>query len=235
MAYKIELEQFQGPLDLLLKLIQDQKLDISQVALARVTDQYLSYLDNCSDIGASELADFLVVATKLLVIKSKILLPEVADEEDDSAEDLEQQIKIYKEYLDASKKVEKIIAKENFLYVRDKIGLQLKPTFSPPKNISTGIIKDCFADILHRIDYVVNLPEQVMERVITLKEKISDIRENLKSLSQMNFKNVLSDVKSKADVVVCFMAVLELVKSEEVAVIQKGVLDEIIIQRTESR
>ena len=79
MSYKIELEQFQGPLDLLLQLIEGQKLDISQVSLAEVTDQYLAYLDGVHDISATELADFLLVATKLLVIKSKLLLPQLAD------------------------------------------------------------------------------------------------------------------------------------------------------------
>ena len=79
--YEIKTEQFQGPLDLLLSLIESQKLDISQIALAQVTDQYLTYLDQSQDIGATELADFLVVATKLLIIKSRILLPQTADED----------------------------------------------------------------------------------------------------------------------------------------------------------
>ena len=74
---EIKLEKFQGPLDLLLRLIEGQELDISQVSLAQVTDQYLNYLDSAKNISATELADFLVIATKLLVIKSKILLPQL--------------------------------------------------------------------------------------------------------------------------------------------------------------
>jgi len=86
--YQIKLEQFNGPLDLLLCLIEDEKLDISQVSLAKVTDQYLSYIERSENISATELADFLVIATKLLVIKSKTLLPDLVDGEEDSAEQL---------------------------------------------------------------------------------------------------------------------------------------------------
>ena len=96
--YEIKTEQFQGPLDLLLSLIESQKLDISQIALAQVTDQYLTYLDQAQDIGATELADFLVVAAKLMYMKSKLLLPSLVDEELEEGPDLETQLREYQKF-----------------------------------------------------------------------------------------------------------------------------------------
>jgi segregation and condensation protein A len=81
--YKIKIEQFEGPLDLLLQLIEEQKLDITQMALSTVTEQYIAILDQNVSIPPEELADFLVVAAKLLLIKSKALLPYLSAEEED--------------------------------------------------------------------------------------------------------------------------------------------------------
>ncbi|MFA5029641.1 MAG: segregation/condensation protein A [Patescibacteria group bacterium] len=227
--YQIELEQFSGPLDLLLGLIEDQKLDISQVALAEVTDQYLYYLDN-NDISALELADFLVVATKLLVIKSKTLLPEVADDEEDSAEQLEAQLKIYKDYLAASKNIEAILSRQRFSFFREKIAESPEPTFSPPARLKLADLTTVFNEILNRISYVVNLPQKVLERTVTLREMVANIKNSLARIKKINFQEILTKVSSRAEAVICFIALLELIKNGEVAVKQKGVFDEIIIE-----
>src|SRR3989338_2288737 len=99
--HAIKLEQFEGPLELLLQLIQDQKLDITQVSLANVADQYLEYIHAQPKWDPDELADFLVVAAKLLLIKSKVLLPnlDLGDDEGDALA-LEQQLKMLNQYLD---------------------------------------------------------------------------------------------------------------------------------------
>jgi segregation and condensation protein A len=232
MEYKLELEQFQGPLDLLLSLIEQKEMDISQVAIADVTDGYLSYLDKAKDISATELADFLVVATKLLVIKSKTLIPQLADDEDDSAEQLEAQLKMYKDYLDASVYIEKLLSKDSILFSRDKIAYQFEPTFSPPKELKASDLEEIYNEILKRIDYVVNLPQRVMKKTITLKEKVTGIREAIKKVKKMNFRDVLSGASDRTEVVVSFMALLELIKSGEIAVNQKGVFDDIYVEKS---
>ena len=105
--HPIKLEQFEGPLELLLELIQDQKLDITQVSLAAVADQYLEYIHAQPKWDPDELADFLVVAAKLLLIKSKVLLPNLdLGEEGEDALALERQLKLLKQYLEASQKVD---------------------------------------------------------------------------------------------------------------------------------
>lgn len=229
--YHAQLEQYQGPLDLLLQLIEDQKLDISQIALAKVTDQYLAYLDQAENTTSLELADFLVIATKLLVIKSKTLLPQLADDEDDSAEQLEAQLKLYRDYLEACRKIEGILKEKNICFSREKMAVAWEPVFSPPPSLTTGSLQQIFSDLVARLDYVVNLPKQVMARVVTLKEKVADLRGLLTKVGNINFRDMLTDVKTKSEAVVCFMALLELIKSNEIAVNQRGVLDDIVISR----
>ena len=229
--YQAKLEQFQGPLDLLLQLIEGQKLDISQVALAQVTDQYLGYLDKLQNIAAEDLADFLVIATKLLVIKSKLLLPQIADEEEDSAEQLEAQLRLYRDYQQAAAQIEKIISGNNFSFSRERISQVLKPTFSPPQSITADLLQEIFSEVVRRVDYVVNLPQKVMEKVVSLTEMVSGIRERLQMMQKFSFHHLLEKASSRGDVVICFMALLELIKSGEVAVNQKGVFDEIEVER----
>ena len=166
-----ELEKFSGPLDLLLQLIEQEKLDISQIALAKVTDQYLAYLDDSSDLPATELADFLVVATKLLVIKSKILLPKMADEEEDSAEQLEAQLKMYKEYLEASKKVEALIGLRHYAFTRERLPIDFRPKFSPPPNLKLSDLGAMFEDIIKKIDsdfdiVILNPPRKGLDNMV---------------------------------------------------------------------
>src|SRR3989338_4425380 len=227
--YQIKINQFSGPLDLLLALIEEQKLDISQVSLAKVTDQYLTYLDSKIEISATELADFLVIATKLLVIKSKILIPQLADEEEDSAEQLEAQLKIYKDYLAASKNIERIIKGGHLLFSRERIAFNFEPAFSPPKTLRAEQLKALYEEILKRLDYIVNLPQKVMKQTVTLKEKVTNIRELIVKLKTVNFKDILAEAKSRTEVVVSFMALLELIKSGEIAVNQGNIFDDIYV------
>jgi len=229
--YQIVLDKFSGPLDLLLQLIEQEELDISQVSLAKVTDQYLAYLDANKDLPAGELADFLTVATKLLVIKSKLLLPQLADEEEDSAEQLEAQLKMYKEYLEASKKLEALLMENNYSFTRERLPVDFRPAFSPPPALVAGDLTAIFEEILKRIEYVTGLPRRIMEKVVSLQEMVSGIREALGRAQKMSFKEVIANAKSKHEVVISFMALLELIKSGEAAVNQKGIFDEIEVEK----
>lgn len=229
-----QLDKFSGPLDLLLQLIEQEELDISQVSLAKVTDQYLAYLDEQQNLPTDELADFLTIATKLLVIKSKILLPQLADEEEDSAEQLEAQLKMYKEYLEASKKIEQMIAGKNFLFTRERVAVDFRPVFSPPPELGATDLTNVFYEILKRVEYVTNLPQKIMERAVSLREMVDGIRSALTQASKLSFKKVIKTAKSKHEVVVCFMALLELIKSGEAAVSQVGVFDEIYVEKAQS-
>jgi segregation and condensation protein A len=234
MPYTIHLQQFQGPLDLLLQLIEEQKLDITQLSLAQVTDQYIEYLDQSPEIDPRELADFLVVAAKLLLIKSKELLPVLDWEQEEEASDLEKQLKIYKEYYEASKILHKIILKKNFTFVREKPPITIAPIFSPPKWLTKDVLAQTFQDVLKNLEPIVKLPQETIKRVISMKEKIRQIRELILEKAQINFGYLVKDSKSKVEIVVSFLALLELVKQKIVVVEQEGMFGEISIMKHET-
>ena len=148
--YKIKVEHFEGPLDLLLQLIEDQKLEITKVALAEVTEQYIQVLNQSAKnkITAEILADFLVVASRLLFIKSKALLPFLEWDDDEDGEELTKQLKIYKEYLDASKVINKMILRKRFAFSRQKILFEREVKFSPPLKLNQIKLGQTFTEII---------------------------------------------------------------------------------------
>lgn len=230
MPYKIKLEQFEGPLDLLLQLIEQQDLDITQVSLANVTGQYLNYLNQTPDISTDELADFLVVAAKLLLIKSKILLPELAIEEEEGY-DLEKQLKIYREYYEASKILHKMILKRRFSFPREKMAVHIEKIFNPPKTLTAEKMKQLFIGVLKEIEPWVSLPREVMVKTISIQQRIQGIREMIAEQATLTFKNILVTAKNKTEIIVTFLALLELVKQRTVVVVQESVFEDIVVRR----
>ena len=234
MGYAVNLEQFEGPLHLLLELIETEKLDVSEVSLAQVTDSYLQHLDDNDDIPPEELTDFLVVASKLLLIKSKLLLPFLFLHDDEDVDDLEKQLKIYKEYLDASKVVEDIIATRRFLYVHEKLP-HVEVGFAPPKRLETDQMAEMFREVIRRLEPFVHATSKAtIERTVSIHEKIRQIRAMFDRASKTSFREVLSTAQSKTEVIVSFLALLELVKQRSVSVTQSGQFDDITINKLDN-
>ncbi len=217
--YRIETELYQGPLDLLLELIERAELDITKLALAKVTDQYLSYMENLENENPNEVSSFLVIASKLLQIKSQALLPKQSlglpgdEDEEDLGEALAQQLILYKKFKDISK----------WLSEREHEGLRTYLRVAPPPKLNfqpkldlTGITLEDLVQVANEIfssnkpltnlDTVINLPK------VTIKEKISIILSHLQSFQKSTFQNLLSNKKSRVELVVTFLALLELVK-----------------------
>ena len=232
MVYKIRLEKFEGPLDLLLQLIEEEAMDITQVSLAHVTDQYLQYLNTTADISTEELADFLVVAAKLLLIKSRTLLPQLGIEEEEGT-DLERQLRMYREFYEASKVLNKMILKKHFLYPRDRMVIKIDRVFNPPKSITTEKLRDLFVGVLQELEPWVNIPREVMVKTISIRERITNIQQMISQKVNMSFRDLLKSSKNKTEVIVTFLAILELVKQRTVAVVQENVFDDIVIKKVE--
>ncbi|HOY56218.1 MAG TPA: segregation/condensation protein A [bacterium] len=231
MGYNVKLEKFEGPLDLLLQLIEQADLDITELSISTVAEQFMNYLSQVEEKNSEELADFLVVAAKLLLIKSKALLPNVDLESVDDGIDLAQQLKIYREYYEASQKMAAILATQQTMFFRDKIPLDLKIIFNPPKNITTQKLKEMFLAVLKEIEPIVRLPRRALLRAISIKEKIENIRTKILAGLSLRFKELVGDSKSKTEIIVTFLSVLELVKQKTVTVTQEEMFEEIIIEK----
>lgn len=208
--HPIKIEEFEGPLDLLLQLIEQQKLEITKISLAQVTEQYIEVLNQSASqhISASELADFLVVAARLLLIKSKALLPFLQWDEEDEGEELTGQLKIYKEYLDASKVVQGLIAKKRFSFSRSKLLVAEEIGFAPPPKLTKDKLHDVFEEVIKNLDPWLNLPTEVVKKSINIQEKIAQIRQRIFREATTKFSDILKEAKDKTEVIVSFLAIL---------------------------
>lgn len=216
---EVKVEKFSGPLDLLLQLIEQDQLDISQVSLAKVTEQYISTLQAMDELPVDELADFLVVAAKLLLIKSRLLVPGEVVDDDDTGLDLERQLKMYREFVEAAKGMAKLWNRHHAVFPREGSAL-IEPIFHPPEHLTTGDLRDLMYSVLKELEPITRLPQTVLVRTINIRQKISQIRDRLLTEPKTSFHQLLQAAGTKTEVIVTFLAVLELVKLRSVSVSQ---------------
>jgi len=228
--YKVQLEEWKGPLDLLLQLIEQQEMDITEVSLSEVARQFIEYM-NMKPIKVEETADFLVVAAKLLYIKSKALLPALELDEDDGI-DLAKQLKMYKEYIEASKKIQKVLRNKKMCFSKNKYpdGI-LTQGFFPPKNSNTNKIEKIYRQVLGRIKPIVILPKKIIEKTIKLSEKIQSIKDLIMKEACTSFEKLICDSKTKTEKIISFLAILELTKQKIVNVEQGELFKDIKINK----
>ncbi|EKD49906.1 MAG: Chromosome segregation and condensation protein [uncultured bacterium] len=231
--YKVQLEKFTGPLDLLLKLIENEELDITQVSLARVADQYLEYMRQIKNLAVQDMTEFLEIAARLILIKSKALLPqlELTDEEELSAEDLALRLKEYKKFREAGKKLRDLLDEKRYCFDR-QIYFKEERVFASPPKISVGIIRGAFAKVLGEVPVLENFGEEVMTEVVSLEDKIEHIRGTVEKRVN-TFFHKLCDSKEKVEVIVTFLAMLELMKQCVIDVRQKELFGEIELYKVD--
>lgn len=216
----VRLEQFEGPLDLLLQLIEQNRLDISNVSLSTVTEQYLGRLERLERLHPDELADFLVVAAKLLLIKSRLLLPQLQIPDEDGMS-LEDQLRLYQTFVGATENIRRLFRKRRVMFGRDHAEL-FEPMFAPPQHLQTMTLKGIFEQVLQKLEPLVAIPERTIARAISLQEKIHAIRMLINSKASIRFDELLEAATSRMDIIVTFLALLELVKQRTAAVVQDG-------------
>ena len=216
-GYRIETEVYQGPLDLLLELIDRAELDITHLALAQVTDQYLDYMHRLNLENPAEVSAFLVIAAKLLLIKSSALLPKQPSglelEEEDPGEALARQLILYKKFKDISK----------WLSERENEGYRSYLRMAPPPKIHvqpkidlSGITLDDLVqaakEILLEGPPLPDLNTVVNMSRITIRDRINLILDDLRKKGNTSFRKMLSKRSTRIEIVVTFLALLELVK-----------------------
>jgi segregation and condensation protein A len=229
-----KLEQFEGPLALLVKLIDKEELDITQVSLAKIADQYIAQLRALTNLDPEEMADFLVVASRLLLIKAKALLPYLLPEEEQAIDDFEKQLRMYKEFLEATKKIEKMVAGKHFMFEREfnrKSIIMNLNIFAPPTNLDAKGLKEIILEIISRIDKIIveKVEERVLHMTINIEDKINFIKETVLNKIRSRFSEIISKATSKVEVIVSFLAMLELMKQRTINADQDELFSEIEI------
>ena len=229
--YTFKTEKFEGPLDILLKLIEDKKLEITEISLAQVAGQFLEYLENCQSISPAVLADFLVIASRLILIKSRALLPtlEITDDEEENIEDLKRQLQEYKKFKELAKSLSRMAKKKYISYSRPAY-FSFQSVFYPPRNVGKKDIYKSFSRFLSKLPEPEKIAEQVIREVVSLEDKIKQIKESLKERAEFAFEKMLNKNSSSEETIVSFLAVLELVRQQIVDVHQDKIFQEIILK-----
>lgn len=213
MEYHIQLEQFEGPLPLLLTLIEREKLDITRLSLAKVADQYLEYLTKEDSISLDNLARFLSIAARLILIKSKALLPTLTftDEEEDEIGDLEAELRRYKQFKEAAMRLGMLVSEKHTIYTRES-SFGSVSIFLPPKNLTREDLANYFQSVLGNLPSMEILEEKRVAEIVTLEEKITLLQESIRDRVQKSFSEIVSLATDRVHVIVSFLALLELVK-----------------------
>lgn len=235
MAYEVRIEKFEGPLDLLLQLVEKQEMEITNISLVAVTEPFVQHIrEHQGKIAPEDLADFLVIAAKLVYLKSKALLPDLSEELDEGP-DLETQLRMYKAFADAAKKIGAQWNEGREAFARtQRVVKQTEPVFSPPQNVTPSLLKELYEKAVKRLEPILSLPKAAIERAITIEEKIEHLRTRVKSMMQVSFHRFLADSQDRHEMVVGFLALLELIKQRIVRVEQGNLFDDIRLQHVES-
>jgi len=230
----VKLQQFEGPLDLLLSLIEQRQLDITQIALAEVTEQFLQYLKNLEKIDPTSLADYLSIAAKLLVIKSKAILPtlELEQEEEDAGFDLEAKLLLYRQFKEVGKYLKLLDNKRKQSFTRS-LTFEQKISFYPDPNITSKELHNAIITVLKGLKELDSLPKAKLKEAISIQEKIDHLRNMLSDKIETRLSDLLKTAKNKGEVIITFLALLELIKQKIFVADQEALFADVIIRKHE--
>ena len=239
MKYNVQLQVYEGPLDLLYDMITKQKIDIKDISIVDITKQYLNYLSMLEKMDLDITSEFITMASKLLEIKSRYLLYKQKDNEEDLDPRLElvEKLEEYKKYKMAAENIKDNISYIDELFYRKKEEIVIDEKIDL-EDISIEAIKRILPYILKvkkdeeksQSSNDKNLDKIIKGRIISVEEKISYIRGVLKTSDNIGFLDIVNDA-SKDEVIATFLSLLELIKSKEIVVKQDLFFEDIIITK----
>lgn len=231
-AFQVQQKKFEGPLALLLELIEKEKLAIAEISLAKVADDYLVYVRALSAPDPEELAEFLVIAAHLMLIKSRTLLPQLvfSEEEEASIGDLEQRLSILQVMREAAREMQRVEQRGMRIASREAYA-GIEPVFHPPHSLAAANLASVFGALIALIPKAEALVEEKLKRIVSLEERISHIKSILQNVLERGFSEIMLGVKERMDIILSFLAVLELARQKFIDLRQEKAFDEILIRK----
>lgn len=232
--YFVKTSQFEGPFGLLLQLVEERKFFINDLSLSQVTEDYLKYVQEFGKSHPSEISSFIIVAATLLLIKSKSLLPNLnlTAEEESDIKNLEERLRLYEMYVKLSVNVKAKFGKKIIFPLEERKMKTL--VFVADKQITTESMMNFARSALGRMPKKIILPEIEVKKVISIEEMIENLRERIQNSIKTNFKEFFGTAKTKEEkvnVIVGFLAMLELVREGILNVVQENNFEDIIIEK----
>lgn len=237
MHYEIKINEFEGPLDLLLHLIKKSNIDIYDISLEEITNQYLDYINNMKELNLDIASEYLVMASELIEYKSKSLLPKkekIDDEyEEDPKEELIKRLIDYKKYKEVTSAFKELESIRSNIYTKSPSNIS---EYSDKKmgneNVSVDDLIEAFKKFIDRKNFEKPIHTKITTKELSLSERIVEIRNKLKNNKSINFID-LFDNYNKSYVVVTFLSILEMSKEKEIEIVQEDNFSTILIKGCE--
>lgn len=241
--YKVQFEVFEGPLDLLLYLIKKEEVDIYEINLTRLAAQFMEYIELMRQFDLEVAGEFLVMASTLMYIKSRELLPvdqqAVVEGEEDEDEDprweLIRQLVEYKKFKDAAAQLQTLEERQEHIFPRVPVKLEFESTAPPPKpDVSIFDLLNAVNAVLKRFEQREGAAREIYEDKWTVSEKIEFILKTISERGSIKFSELFADAASRGEVVCTFLALLELIRLKQLACAQPEPFAEIEISRAQN-
>ena len=236
--YAIKLDVFEGPLDLLLHLIQQNEMDITDISIAEITEQYLEYLNLMEMLDLDVASEFLVMAATLLHLKSQIILPSKNPDESYTFKDREELVKQLLEYKQFKEAAQTL---DYYATNHEKAHGRSVDSYADVEDLREVQIKATLFDLLSAFKYVTEREfaiddayEEIQEEQITVEEKMEFLERRLNAGEQIRFDELFSEFASKLERIVTFLAILELIRLQQIVAVQSGHFDNIYIVKRDA-
>jgi segregation and condensation protein A len=221
-------ESYDGPFELVLELIEKRKLSVNEISLSQVTDDYIEHVRTQAKFPMEDAAQFIGVAATLLLIKSKSLIPELelSEEEESDVEELAHRLAEYERVRDMMRELRTIFGRHVMVSAGERTP---EPVFAPAKDLTLDNLTSALADALATLEKEEKLPEARVRTMVTIEEMMQRLVERVQQKISMSFKDFANDAKERVEVIVSFLALLELVKQGSVAAEQHDAFADIRI------
>lgn len=233
MPFNIKTDSYEGPFEVLLDLIEARKLLVNDLALANITEDYIQHVRAQTAFPVEETANFIQIAATLLLIKSKSLIPDLAFSEEESAdvEDLKRRLAAYEKVREAARELSRVYGRTVMAAEGERAP---EVVFAPSRDLSAAALAEALACVLAAREVVEELPEARVKPLVTIEEMMDQLAKRVQSAMTLSFNEFSKETKERIEVIVSFLALLELVKQGAVAAEQHEVYGDIRISHTAS-
>ena len=230
-GYTMKTAAYEGPFELLLDLIEKRKVLVNEISLSEVTDEYIQQVRSEANFPMESAANFIAVAATLLLIKSKSLLPDLVltEEEDADIRELEERLALYEKARQAARELSRIFGRHVSLPAGERTP---EPMFAPSADLSNASLAEALANALAALEKVEELPEARVRPMISIEEVMDNLTKRVQAALTLSFKEFAGNAKEKVEVIVSFLALLELVKQGAVEAAQHEAFTDIRITNT---
>lgn len=235
--YTVMIDEFEGPLDLLLHLIKEDNIDIYDIKIEEITNQYLEYIKAMKDMNLSIASEYLVMASELIEMKSKMLLPKKQVEEDEYEEDpreiLIERLLAYKKYKEVTSDFKDLEKTRKLVFTKEPVNLSLyAKEAESDENLGVSDLIEAFNLLMKKKELDKPLATKITKKELSVADRVHKIRDILRKKKKVNFEE-LFEVSTKEEVIVSFLSILEMVRKSEIILVQEGNFDNIVISLKE--